>query len=231
MYENDFNLGIKEMAKTDRPRERLMKYGAESLSNSELLAILISSGTRKESALNLAYRLLSAEKGDLSAFSGYRPQEYEKVKGIGEATACKISAAVEFGRRVFSSPREKMRLETPETLAGYLSDMKNMHMEVLRVAMFDTKMNLIKTKDVSMGGIAGAVSTAREIFADAIRTGAYGVVLIHNHPSGDPTPSHDDISITERMVEAGKLIGIQVMDHIVIGDGAYCSFREKGLLK
>ncbi len=230
MYQNEFNLGIKEMAEDERPRERLLKYGAQVLSNAEILAILISSGTKNESALNLAYRLLSSEKGDVSSFANYMPQEYFKISGIGKATACKIAAAVEFGKRVYSAPKDKIRLDTPENLADYLSDMRNFHKEVLRVAMFNSKLELIKTQDISIGGIAGTSATAREVFADAIRTGANAIVLIHNHPSGDPTPSKEDIETTKRLADAGRLIGIKVMDHIIIGDGAYTSLKEKEMI-
>ncbi len=231
MSDEKYNMGIKEMALSERPRERLLEYGANTLSNSELLAILISSGTRQESALDLAYRLLSAEKGELSAFANYLPQEYSKIRGIGRATACKLAAAVEFGRRVYSFPKEKIKIDTPALLADYLSDMKNYHKEVMRIAMFNSKLELIKTVDISVGGLASTSSTAREVFADAIRAGASTVVLIHNHPSGDPTPSEDDIRTTKQLVLAGKLIGIKVMDHIIIGDGIYRSFKELGLIE
>ena len=231
MEEINSKLGIKDIAKSDRPRERLMMYGAESLSNAELLAILISSGTKNESALSIAYRILSNEKGDISAFSNYQPEEFCRIKGIGEATACKLSAAIELGNRIFRSPRDKIRLNTPELLYSYLRDMKNLSKEVMRVAMFNSKVELIKIIEVSKGDIASTSASAREIFSDAIRIGAKSIILIHNHPSGDPAPSKEDISITRNLVSAGKLIGIEVMDHLIIGDGSYVSFMEKGLLR
>ena len=224
-------LGIKDMTESERPRERLLKYGAQGLSNAELLAIIISSGTQKDSALELAYRLLSSEKGVISSFSNYMPQEYCRIKGIGKATACKLAAAVEFGKRVYSTPKEKFLLDTPDALAKHFSDMRNFHKEVLRIAMFNSKLEIIKTVDVSMGGLAHTSAVAREVFADAIRTGANAIVLAHNHPSGDPSPSEGDIRTTEILISAGKIIGIDVMDHLIIGDGTYCSFKESGLIK
>ena len=229
MYEGR-ELKIKDIAVSERPRERLLEYGAGSLSNAELLAILISSGTKDGSALDLAYRLLASEKRDITAFANYQPEEYFKVKGIGKATACKIAAAVEFGRRVSSSSRERMRLDTPELLSEYFSDMRNMHKEVLRIAMYNSKSELIKYSDISMGGIAGTSAIPREVFADAIRAGAKAIIVVHNHPSGDPTPSKEDVKATELFRKAGKIIGIDVMDHLIIGDGIYYSFREAGIL-
>ena len=231
MGEEIQGLGIKDMAESERPRERLLKYGAQGLSNAELLAILISSGTKHESALDLAYRLLTSEKGDMSSFANYMPQEYCRVKGIGRATACKLAAAVEFGKRVYSTPKEKRLLDTPNALARHFSDMRNFHKEVLRIAMFNSKLELIKTVDISMGGIAHTSAVAREVFADAIRAGANAIVLVHNHPSGDPSPSKEDKKTTDILRAAGKVIGIDVMDHIIIGDGTFCSFKESGLIE
>ena len=230
MEEKGQGLTIREMAESERPRERLYRYGAKALSNAELLAILISSGTRSESALDLAYRLLSSERRDISSFSNFEPQEYCRIKGIGKATACKLAAAVEFGKRVYSTPKEKILLDTPDALAQYFSDMRNFHKEVLRIAMFNSKLELIKTVDISMGGLAHTSAVAREVFADAIRTGANAIVLAHNHPSGDPSPSREDEKTTENLILAGKLIGIKVMDHIIIGDNSYVSFKERGIL-
>ncbi len=224
------NFGIKEMAKSERPRERMLLFGAEGLSNSELMAILISSGSKDESALNIAGKLLSKENGDLHAFMNYKTQEYCKVKGIGTATACRLSAAAELGRRIYSSPKDRLHLDNPGVLAEYLSDMRYYQKEVMRVAMFNSKMELIKTADISTGALAETSASAREVFSDAIRIGAYAIVLIHNHPSGDPTPSRNDISTTEKLIEAGKILGIEVMDHIIIGDGRYISFKEQKML-
>ncbi|MBR0417137.1 MAG: DNA repair protein RadC [Firmicutes bacterium] len=224
------NLGIKDIAESERPRERLYKYGASAMSNAELLAILISSGTKEESALSLAYRLLASEKNDISSFSNYIAQEYCAVKGIGEATSCRIAAAVEFGKRVCLAPKKRVHLDEPAMLAEYLGDMRNFQKEILRIAMFNVKTELIKTADITMGGIAGTSASAREVFAEAIRAGASAIVLIHNHPSGDPTPSREDREVTENMVSAGRILGIKVMDHIIIGDGVYCSFKEEGIL-
>jgi DNA repair protein RadC len=180
--------------------------------------------------LDRAYRLLSFERSDISSFSNYEPQEYCRIKGIGKATACKIAAAVELGKRVYSTPIKKILLNTPDALAQHFSDMRNFHKEVLRIAMFNSKLELIKTVDISMGGLAHTSAVAREVFADAIRTGANAIVLAHNHPSGDPSPSKEDEKTTENLILAGKLIGIKVMDHIIIGDNSYVSFKERDIL-
>ena len=230
MGKENGTLTIREMAESERPRERLMRYGAGSLSNAELLAILIQSGTKKESALDLASRLLSGAEGKLYRFSSYLPKEYCGVKGIGEAAACKIAAAVEFGRRVSSAPRDRILLNTPDALADYVKEMSCFRKEVLRIAMYNAKTELIRIADVSAGGLSASSFSARELFSEAIREGAAGIILIHNHPSGDPSPSRADIEATRRAVEAGRLIGIKVCDHLIIGENAYFSFREQSLL-
>lgn len=221
---------IREIAESERPRERLMKKGAASLSNAELLAIIISSGTRNESALDLADRVLALENGDLSFFDAYQPEELTAVSGIGPAIACKIAAAIEFGKRVASAPRTRIHMNQPSAVAKYCGDMRAFHKEVFRVAMFSVKGDLISFEDISVGGLASASASPREVFANAIRKGAYSVILVHNHPSGDPSPSQEDISTTKQLSSAGTLLGVKVLDHIIIGDQNYYSFKENNLI-
>ena len=231
--ENVKTNGIKALPENERPREKLLQGGAGSLGNAELLALVIGSGTQRSSALDLAGRILSLESSGISAFAGYSPEEFMRVEGIGKARACVLCAAIELGRRIASSPAAiRIKVDTPKDIAKLnMEEMRRLPKEVFRVAMLNVKSELIMQEDISIGGIAEAASHPREVFAPAIKKGAYAVILLHNHPSGDPTPSKADIKTTEILCEAGKLLGIQVLDHILIGDGRYTSFREEKLIE
>ena len=228
----NISLKIKNLPDSERPREKLLALGAGSLSSAELLSVLIGSGTRQMSALQLANALLSREKQGIGAFSRYSPEEFMELEGIGPARACVLSAAVEFGRRIASSgPAERPKVRNPEDIAKLnMEEMRRLPKEIFRVAMLNAKSELIMQEDVSVGSITSSVSHPREVFSTAIKRGAYAVILLHNHPSGDPTPSDADIRTTKILKDAGKLLGIEVVDHILIGDGRYTSFKENDLL-
>ncbi len=230
--EKEKSSGIKALPENERPREKLLQSGAKSLGNAELIALVIGSGTSRYSALDLAGKLLSLESSGISAFASYSPEEFSRIEGIGKARACVLCAAIELGRRIASSPGSvKIRVDTPKDIAQLnMEEMRRLPKEVFRIAMLNVKSELIMQEDISVGGIAEAASHPREVFAPAIKKGAYAVILLHNHPSGDPTPSKADIKTTEILCEAGRLLGIQVVDHILIGDGRYVSFREEKLL-
>ena len=223
---------IKKMPEGERPREKMMQYGSASLSNAELLALLINCGTKDESALSLAVSVLSLAEGSLRELANLSVEEYKHIKGIGNACACRLIAAVELGRRIASTPpRQRLKLEDPSTTATlFMEEMRHLQQEKIRVAMINTKGELIAREDVSLGGMYSACASPRDIFASAVRKGAYGVVLAHNHPSGDPSPSAADISVTKQIAEAGKLLGIQLVDHIIIGDGRFISLKEMGVI-
>ena len=227
-----FMIGIKDLPECERPREKMFKYGPSGLTNNELLALIISNGTKKESAMALAGRVLSMESEGLRWILNCQPEEFKKINGIGDATACRICAAVEFGRRMAALPQNRrVKLDQAVTAAEYfMEDMRHLHSEILSVAMINSKGEIIGKETVAKGGLYYANTQPREIFANAVRKGAYGIIIAHNHPSGDPTPSTDDLSITEQIRAAGQLLGIRLIDHIIIGDGVYISLREQGAI-
>lgn len=223
---------LKELPYQELPREKILSNGVSCLSNTELLAVLIASGTKDESALTLAGRVLSLEKESLSKLTQYQPEELQKVKGIGVAKACQIVAAMELGRRIAVIPKEKrVKLDTPDQVAAlFMEEMRHLKKETFRVALLNVKNEVIMREDISVGGINFSGAHPREVFQNAVKKGAYAVILVHNHPSGDPAPSSSDIATTHQLAEAGKILGIQVLDHIVVGDGKYISLKQQGHL-
>ncbi len=220
------SLMLREMPETEKPRERLMRFGAKALSNAELFAILINSGNRNESAVTLASRILSLEPR-LSALSDYEAEEFIKLKGVGEAKACRIIAALEIGRRVACEPPpDRIDINNPGELAGlFMAEMKDLKKECFRIATLNSKMQYTGKYDISVGGVCSTHAIPREIFAPAIKKGAYGVVMVHNHPSGNPQPSESDLAVTKAAVAAGKILGIELMDHIIVSSGGFTSLR------
>lgn len=220
---------IKQWPESDRPREKLVKNGASSLSDSELVAILIGSGSGSKNALDLAREILVKFDG-LSGLEIASVEEIRKTRGIGEVKAITIKAGLEMGRRFAASSSGQMAsvpIRVSEDAARiYMPQMKNMRKETFRVALLNTKNRITKTVTISEGGLASAVVEPREVFNPAIRESASGVILLHNHPSGDPSPSDDDINLTRRLSAAGKLMNIKILDHIIIGDGRYYSFAD-----
>ena len=225
-------ISIKEIPEGERPREKMMQFGIASLSNAELLALLINCGNREDSALSLAVKVLSLAEGSLRGLANTGPEEYMSIKGIGQACASRLMAAVELGRRMASTPPgQRIKLEDPGSAASlFMEEMRHLKQEKMRVAMINAKGELIAREDVALGGIYSACASPREIFASAVRKGAYGVVIAHNHPSGDPSPSAADISVTRQIADAGRLLGIQLVDHIIIGDGHFVSLKEMGVI-
>ncbi len=221
---NERRAGIKSLPDEERPREKLFKYGAGKLSNPELVAIILGSGTGNESALLLAEKLISMDSAGIAYFTNCQPEEYCRIRGIGTARAAQLSAAVELGKRIFSIVPERIRVDCSEDIAGYMmKDMCFMTREVFRVVMLNVKNEIIGIEDIAVGGLSSAQVHPREVFANSIKKSANSVILIHNHPSGNPAPSRSDIRLTERLTEAGRILGIQVLDHIVIGNGSFVS--------
>lgn len=229
---SNYNLSLKEIPIEERPTERLIKYGAEVLSNSELLAILIRTGTKSESAIALAQRIISTNEG-LKFISSSTLQELSSFKGIGEAKASQIKAAIELGRRLRNYRTDnKLKIGRPQDAIDILmEDMRYLKKEHLRVIFLNTKNIVIDIKDLSIGSLSSSVVHPREIFSEAIRKSSSSIIICHNHPSGDPTPSNEDVNITKRLDEVGKIIGIDLLDHLIIGDGNYISLKEKGIIK
>lgn len=222
---------IKDIPVEDRPRERLIKYGSEALSNSELLAIILRTGNRSETAIDMAARLISSNEG-LRFLSTCTIQELSQIKGIGKAKATQIKAAVELGKRLRNYRNDNIiKINSPEDIADLvMEEMRYLKKEHLKVIFLNTKNVVIDVKDLSIGSLNASVVHPREIFSEAIRRSSASIIICHNHPSGDPTSSQEDINITRRLFEVGKLVGIDLLDHVIIGDGSYISLKEKGIL-
>lgn len=225
-------LAINEWAEEDRPREKLMAHGAESLSQAELLAILIGSGTPKESAVDLMERILQDHCGSLGAVGRMTLQELMSYKGIGEAKAITILAACELGkRRMNEKVSEKLSFENSEDLYEYFRPrMMDLNVEQCHLLLLDIKRHPIGYKVVSTGGISSSSVDVRVVLQHAILGGAVNVVFCHNHPSGSARPSRDDDGITRKLKTAFDAVSINMLDHIIVGQGAYYSYYDEGKL-
>jgi len=221
---------IKELPQEERPRERLIRHGAGILSNAELLAILLRTGTKDESAISLAHRILIQEQG-LRYLVDSDVDQLSSINGIGQAKAAQIKAAIELGKRLaaFELGVDKP-VKCPQDVADLLmEDMRYLKKEHMKLVLLNIKCNLISVEEISIGSLNASIVHPREVFNPAIRKSSASMIMVHNHPSGDPSPSSEDTAITARIAEAGKLIGIELVDHIIIGDGRYVSMKEKGL--
>ena len=226
------NYTIKELPISERPREKLEQFGAESLSNDELIAIIIRTGSRTDSAIELSKKVLSLDNRGLGYLRDTTLEELMKVKGIGKCKGSQILAAIEIGKRLsYGQALEKVKITDPSTIANlYMDEMRYLQKEHFKIALLDTKNQIIATEEISVGTLNASIVHPRDVFKVAIKRNANSIILIHNHPSGDPIPSSEDINITNRLIDAGKLIGIRVLDHIIIGDNKYISFKEKNLI-
>lgn len=222
---------IKEMPESERPREKLFSRGVSALSNTELVALLIGGGTRELSAIELAARIISSDPSGILFLGSASPEELRAIPGIGPARASVLIAAAELGRRVMTAPRRrKIRASSPdETAMLFMEDMRYFRKEHFRVLLLNVKNEIITSEDISIGSISSSEAHPREVFASAVKRGAAGMILVHNHPSGNPQPSQADIDLTVRLDEAGKIMGIRILDHIIIGDGVYVSMKSEGL--
>ena len=225
-----YHLTIKEMPSDERPQEKLKLRGAASLSNGELLAILLRTGLPGETVVDIAQRLLVTH-GGLLGLSRVDYADLCKERGLGEVKAAKLKAAVELARRLqVERPDERARISSPEDIASLVSsEMAALDQEELRVVLLNTKNEVLKIATVYRGSVNAAQIRVAEVFKEAIRQNAPSLVILHNHPSGDPTPSGDDVAVTRELVQAGRLLDIEVLDHLVIGDGRHTSLRRKGL--
>ena len=221
---------MKQLAKHDRPREKLQRFGVSALGDNELVAIILASGSRECGALELANRILE-RAGGLHALVRRAPDEL-CVRGVGAARAAQIVAAVELGRRtLIRTALERPQYLSPQQLAGYLLPQYGAaSVEQFGIVMLDTKHRLIRVKLVAIGSLDSAVVFPREVFREATAAAAAAIVLFHNHPSGDPTPSTDDLLLTRRMLRAGDIMGIDVIDHLILADQRYYSLAEAGKL-
>lgn len=224
---------MKEMPSTERPYEKCEQRGAQSLSDVELLAVLLRTGTRGENALELSERILyhAGESGILSIHQ-FNKERLMRIKGIGKVKAIQISCISELAKRLAkASAQELLSFESPDSIARYyMEDLRHEKQEHMKLLMLNTKAKLIGETNISKGTVNASLITPRELFIEALQKNAVSIVILHNHPSGDPTPSREDRLTTRRIQEAGALIGIELLDHIIIGNNCYISFREEGLL-
>lgn len=228
----NYKLSIKEMPESERPREKMIFYGPRALSNSELIAILIRTGSREHSALELAKIILSQNENGIRFLANCTIEELSQIKGIGQSKACQILAAVELGNRISKSfLEEKKCIKSPKDVVDiFINDMRFLDKEYFKVIFLNTKNEVITYETISIGSLNSSIVHPREVFNRAIRKSSASLILLHNHPSGNPKPSKEDINITKRLIEAGKIIGIEVLDHIIIGDGTYFSLKENMLI-
>jgi DNA repair protein RadC len=225
-----YNPTIKELPRSERPRERLLNHGPGALSSAELLAIILRTGTANENVVRLAQRLLASFDG-LAGLARANPSELSAEKGLGPAKVTQVKAALELGRRMLiASPDERPQIRSPSDAANLvMSEMGLLEQEHLRVMLLDTKNRVLDTPTVYKGSLNTSLIRVGELFRDAVRANCAALIVLHNHPSGDPTPSPEDVAVTRQIVEAGKLLDIDVLDHLIIGQQRFVSLKERGL--
>jgi DNA repair protein RadC len=224
-------LMIRDFPQDERPRERFIQNGPESLSNHELIAILLRTGTKDESVLQLSNRLLTNFEG-LRLLKAATLEEMTKIKGIGQAKAIQVLAAVEIGRRIANlNYNDRYVIRSPEDGANYvMNDMRFLSQEHFVCLYLNTKNQVLHKQTIFIGSLNASIVHPREVFREALKRSAASIICLHNHPSGDPAPSREDIEVTKRLVECGKMIGIDVLDHLIIGENKFVSLKEKGYL-
>jgi DNA repair protein RadC len=218
------------MLPDERPRERLLLRGPASLTNGDLLAILLNTGSQGETVTTLSQRLLN-ENGGLLGLMKLDVLELAAFRGVGQAKAAKVKAALEIASRVVAlGPESRLRITSPDDVANLVSvEMAALDQEQLRVVLLDTKHQVLAIKTIYQGSVNQAQVRVAEVFRDAVRQNAVAIIVIHNHPSGDPTPSSADVTLTIELVKAGKVLDVEVLDHLIIGHGRHVSLRRLGL--
>lgn len=225
-------MNIHELPDWEKPREKLLREGSERLSNAELLAILIHTGTRTRSAMDLAAEILALDPSGIRYLTDCSPEELKRIEGLGDAKICSVLAAAELGRRIASARPERYgRIGDSEDVASlFMERMRYYRREHFFCVLVNAKGEIIEEAEVSVGDLISSNANPREVFQRAIRRNAGAVIFLHNHPSGDPTPSREDILTTKRLVEVGELLGIPVLDHVVIGDGTFVSMMAEKMI-
>jgi DNA repair protein RadC len=225
-----YSLAIKDLPQEERPRERLAKHGPEALSTPELLAILLRTGTTRESALDVAEALV-AQIGGLRGLADASIEQLSQIRGVGVVKALEIRAAVELGKRISAFTHEaRPTIRCPADVSQLvMSELRHESREHFKVLLLDTRNQVMRVSTVSVGSLTESIVHPREVFREAIRHSCAALIAVHNHPSGDPTPSQEDIQVTRRLDEAGRTLGIDLLDHVIVGDGRYVSLKEKGL--
>ena len=224
---------IKELNTEERPYEKCERFGAKHLTNIELLAVLLRTGTKGENSLQLAKKILypDSSKGGILNIHRWSYEQLIHMKGIGKVKAIQILCLSELAKRLSkASAEEKLNFNSPESIARYyMEDLRHEKQEHMKLLLLNTKTKLIGETIISKGTVNAAIISPRELFIEALQKGAVSIILLHNHPSGDPTPSKEDIIITKQIQEAGELLGVHLLDHIIIGNNCYVSMREKKL--
>jgi len=227
--EKEYRLTLREMPEGERPREKILRYGVQSLSNAELIATILRVGTRKETALGLAHRLLGKIE-NLRGLLEFAMEELMDIDGIGLAKAAQLQAVAEICRRVPLVEESPVLIKSPQDAAQVIMPkLRYLKQEVFYLILLNTKNKIISIEHITTGGLNSSIVHPREVFKKAIRRSSAGIILVHNHPSGDPRPSQEDIRVTKRLIEVGQMVGIQILDHIIIGDGNYSSLKEEGV--
>jgi len=223
---------VHDLPKPERPRERLKQFGPEALSAQELLALIIGRGVSKKSVMTIAQELL-IKFGNIKAISEATLEELSQIKGIGFAKAAQIKACFELGKRKDLEPEQKdFDIKDPQSVVKAIrASIKDKAKEHFKLILLNARNKILGISTISIGSLNASIVHPREVFKDAIVHNAYSVVLAHNHPSGDPEPSEDDLTMTKRLIEAGKILGIEVLDHIIITKNGYFSFKDRGLLR
>lgn len=231
MADERYTLTIKELPADERPRERLRKYGAEALSNAELLAIILRVGTPEYSAIGLAQHMLG-KFGGLRGIATASIADLSEIRGLGTAKCAQIQAMVELGKRLAASVGEARAVirDPQDAVDLIMPELRDLHQERFKGVFLNTKGEVLKTPTITLGTLDASLISPRELFREALGCGTASVIVAHNHPSGDPTPSREDITVTKRLVQAGEFIGIEVLDHLIIGDNRWVSLKERGLM-
>jgi DNA repair protein RadC len=226
----DYFLSIKELPQSEQPRERLRDLGPGALSDAEVLAILLRTGVRGLNVVQLAQKLL-LEHGGWPGLQRASFAELRAFHGLGDAKIAQLKAAIEIGRRLLlAAPDSRLQISSPGDVAGLLQlEMSHLQQEHLRVVLLNTKNHILKIETVSVGSVNSAGVRIAEVFRGAIALNAPAIIVVHNHPSGDPAPSPDDIVITRQLIQAGQLLDIELLDHLIIGQGRWVSMRERRL--
>jgi DNA repair protein RadC len=222
-------LMIRDFPKSERPREKLLAHGADKLSNQELLAILLGTGTKEQSVMQLSFHLLKQFEG-LRYFKEATVEELMKIRGIGKAKAVLLCAAIELGNRLANLKiADKYVIRSPEDAAHYvMEELRTLTQEHFVCLYLNTKNQVLHRQTIFIGSLNASIVHPREVYKAAIRRSSASIICMHNHPSGDPTPSREDINVTKRLVDAGKVLGIELLDHLIIGDKKFISLKEKG---
>ena len=225
-----YHITIPEFPEGERPRERLINYGAAALSNAELIAILLRVGSPGENVITLSTRLLK-EFGGLDGLARTSVNDLSEIRGVSTAKIAQLKAALELSRRLLlTTPDQRPQITCPADAANLLMlQMSSLEQENLRVLLLDTKNRVLSSPTVYIGNVNSSIIRVSEVFREAVRENATSVIVAHNHPSGDPSPSPEDVQVTRSMVQAGSLLGIEVLDHLVIGHQKYVSLKERGL--